>query len=256
MGEPGDNPDERARNGEHPSTSPTRDGQPDSGSTCWTLIKGAAAGNQEDGDRFVRLYGPVVRAYLEARWRRTPYLLQEVENAFQDVFHECFKQHGFLEHCQPARRFRPYFSGVIRNVARRTEARVLGGERQVPEEDMLEGIQQRDEELSGVLDRAWATAIVREARRRLTERACARGEAALGRVELLRLRFQEDLPIREIARRRGADARALYGDYERARQEFCLALREVAEFERPGEGRQLLAEVLEVLGCNPAEPSS
>jgi RNA polymerase sigma factor (sigma-70 family) len=248
-------PDDRRE--KHAPAIPAEEGGPDARTTCWLVIEKAAAGSQEDRDLFVRLYGPVVRAYLKARWRGSPYFLQEVENAYQDVFIECFKRHGVLEHCRPADAggFRPYFRGVIRNVARRIEARVVRSERQAPEAEMLEAIPGAEEELSGVFDRAWATAIVREARRRLTERAQRKGGEALRRVELLRLRFQEGLPVREIARLWGADPETVHSSYERARQEFDLALREVAEFERPGESRQLLAEVLEALGCNPAYPS-
>ena len=37
--------------------------------TCWTVIKGAASGDQRDQSTFSRKYLPVVRAYLAARWR-------------------------------------------------------------------------------------------------------------------------------------------------------------------------------------------
>jgi hypothetical protein len=59
-------------------------------------------------------------------------------------------------------------------------------------------------------------------------------EAARGRVELLRLRFQDSLPIREIAQRWSMDAAALHYEYARARQEFKAALMEVAAFHHPG----------------------
>ena len=32
--------------------------------TCWTVIRGAAAGDRDDRDLFARRYEPVVRAYL------------------------------------------------------------------------------------------------------------------------------------------------------------------------------------------------
>ena len=40
------------------------------GSTCWTVIQGAAAGSAADRQDFARRYTPVIRAYLAARWRR------------------------------------------------------------------------------------------------------------------------------------------------------------------------------------------
>jgi RNA polymerase sigma-70 factor (ECF subfamily) len=51
---------------------------------------------------------------------------------------------------------------------------------------------------------------------------------------LLRLRFHEGLPIREIARRWGADAAELHHQYARARKEFLAALREVVAAHQPG----------------------
>ena len=38
-------------------------------STCWTVIRAAAAGSPADRDELGRRYLGVVRAYLAARWR-------------------------------------------------------------------------------------------------------------------------------------------------------------------------------------------
>jgi hypothetical protein len=38
-------------------------------STCWTVIRAAAAGSSKDRDELARRYLSVVRAYLSARWR-------------------------------------------------------------------------------------------------------------------------------------------------------------------------------------------
>jgi len=40
-------------------------------STCWTVIRAAAAGSSADRDELARCYLGVVRAYLAARWRRS-----------------------------------------------------------------------------------------------------------------------------------------------------------------------------------------
>jgi DNA-directed RNA polymerase specialized sigma24 family protein len=64
--------------------------------------------------------------------------------------------------------------------------------------------------------------------------ALKRAEVELRRVELLRLRFQEGMPIREIARLRGVDAASLHHEYARARREFRSALRDVIAFHHPG----------------------
>src|SRR5437870_13493007 len=91
-------------------------------STCWTLTRGAAAGDAADRDAFGRRYAPVVRAYLAARWRHTP-LRQHLDDAVQDVFLACFRAGGALDRADADRGdFRPFLYGVARNVALRYEA--------------------------------------------------------------------------------------------------------------------------------------
>ena len=90
--------------------------------TCWTLIGAAAGGDAAALDDFARRYQPVARTYFTARWKATP-LLTAAEDAVQDVFVECFKPNGVLGKLSesPPDGFRPYFHGVLRNVARRHE---------------------------------------------------------------------------------------------------------------------------------------
>jgi RNA polymerase sigma-70 factor (ECF subfamily) len=177
--------------------------QPDS--TCWTVIQAAAAGSPGDRQGFARRYGPVVRAYLAARWCASP-CRRELDDAVQDVFVECFKQGGVLARADRDRPggFWPFLYGVVRHVALRMEtARVR--ERPPPSDAALDQIADSDASLSRVFDRAWAKGLLRQAAER--QAVCARqaGEAALTRVELLRLRFHEGLPIHEIARRWGVE---------------------------------------------------
>ena len=75
---------------------------------------------------------------------------------------------------------------------------------------------------------------MREAAERQAALAAEHGEAAVRRVELLRLRFHEGMPIREIARLWGIDAAVLHHEYARARQEFLAALRDVVASHHPG----------------------
>ena len=65
-------------------------------STCWTVIRAAAAGSAGDRDELARRYRAVIRAYLAARWRGSP-LRPDLEDAVQEVFVECFRQGGALE---------------------------------------------------------------------------------------------------------------------------------------------------------------
>jgi RNA polymerase sigma-70 factor (ECF subfamily) len=70
---------------------------------------------------------------------------------------------------------------------------------------------------------------------------------ALRRVELLRLRFHEGLPIREIARRWRDDPATLHREYARAREEFKEALIGVMAFHHPGSPAQAERECAELL---------
>jgi RNA polymerase sigma-70 factor (ECF subfamily) len=212
-------------------------------STCWTVIQAAAAGSPEDRDRFARRYAPVVRAYLEARWRQSPGR-HDRDDAVQEVFVECFRQGGALERADRGRPggFRPFLYGVTRNVARRFEARRARSPLPPPGDLDLDDVAGPEASLSRVFDRAWAKALLREAADRHAEGARRAGEAALRRVELLRLRFQEGLPVRDIARRWQADPAVLHHEYARARQEFREALLEVVAFHHPGPAAEVERE--------------
>jgi RNA polymerase sigma-70 factor (ECF subfamily) len=192
----------------------------------------------------------VVRAYLVARWCASP-CLNELDDTVQEIFVECFKRGGVLDRADRDRPggFRPFLYGVVRHVALRVETAKVR-ERQPPSDVDLEQIAGPDAALSRVFDRAWAKALLREVVDQQTEHARRAGEAAVQRVELLRLRFHEGLPIREIARRWGVAAAALHHEYARARQEFKAALLEVVAFHHPettAEVERACAEFLTLL---------
>ncbi len=215
-------------------------------STCWTMIRDAAAGDPGERDRFVRVYEPVVRAYLQARWGKRP----EIDDATQEIFLACFTSEGVLERADPNRSggFQAYFLGVIRNIARRFEERRARQPGALPHESVLSPAEEST--LSRSFDRAWAKSLMREAARLQAELAAQAGREAIRRVELLRLRFHDGLPIREIARRWNEDAARLHHAYARARKEFATALRQVVEFHVPGTDQQVeqaCRELLELL---------
>jgi DNA-directed RNA polymerase specialized sigma24 family protein len=84
-----------------------------------------------------------------------------------------------------------------------------------------------EESLSRVFDREWALQLLRQARARMQSEAEASGdEAAKTRVEILRLRFSEGLPVREIAKRIGEENARVHKQYAKAREEFKACLRE------------------------------
>jgi RNA polymerase sigma-70 factor (ECF subfamily) len=213
--------------------------------TYWTLIRDAAGGSPAARERFAQVYLPVVRAYLTARWRSAPH---RVEDAAQDVFVECFKDGGLLEKADADRPggFRAFLLGAARNVALRYETRAR------PADPLPDALPADDTGPAEAFDRAWARAILREAARAQEEAAGRAGPAAVRRVQLLRLRFHDGLPIRDIARRWGEDAARLHHEYAAARDEFLAALRGVIAFHHPGappgEIDRLVAELLAALG--------
>ena len=221
--------------------------------TSWRLIEGAAAGQASDRQEFARRYEPAVRTYLAARWRGSP-LEPELSDAIQDVFVECFRTDGVLAKADRTRAggFRPLLFGVLRNVARRYEQR-RGSERAdgaVPL-SAWEGMEDRGETPSVLFDRAWAQAVMREAAALHQAKAHAAGAAATRRFELLRLRFHQGLPIREIAQLWQADPAELHHQYATARREFEAALREVVALRYAGSAEQtaqVLHELLAALG--------
>ena len=221
-------------------------------STCWTVLRDAAAGDGAARSEFAARYAPLVRAYFAARWRNEG-LVQERDDAVQEVFVECLRQGGILQRADPERPggFRAYFYGLVRNVARRIEQdRVRRPEHTVESLSSAEPPSD-DESLSQVFDRAWARSIMREAAARQAALAEHGGDAARRRVELLRLRFQEDKPIREIARLWSADAAELHHEYARARKEFKAALLDVLAFyhpDSPGSAEREAADLLSLLG--------
>jgi RNA polymerase sigma-70 factor (ECF subfamily) len=209
---------------------------PASSSTCWTLIEGAAKGNATDRESFAVRYGPAVRAYLDARWQGSP-LLADAEDALQEVFLECFRDGGVLGRVLADRphRFRGFLHGVSRNVASRWEERRA---KRRPEPLAC------PEELAGdhdcgnpdrAYDRAWARTIMLIATERLEDMARNGSPALRRRVDLLRLRFSEGLPIRAIAARWGISPRRAHKDYTYAREAFREKLLEVVAWHMPGE---------------------
>jgi RNA polymerase sigma factor (sigma-70 family) len=215
-------------------------------STCWTVIRAAAAGSPTDRDELARRYLSIVRAYLGARWRGSGHYA-DLEDAVQEVFVECFRQGGAVEAAAAGRvpSFRAFLYGVVRNVARRLESRPT--RKEVP----LAEIEAKEESQSRLFERTWARAIMSEAAARQRQHAMASGADAERRIELLRLRFEENLPIRQIAERWGVPAVRLHHAYALARQEFKAALLEVVAFHQPGTPAEVEQEAAKLLHALP-----
>lgn len=209
------------------------DGIDEQQATWVSLIRGAASGNSDDQSLFARRYLPVVRAYVGNCWRSTPWIVH-LEDAVQEVFVQCFREDGALKRFDADRDggFRAFLFGVIRNVMRRFE-RDLGRKEAREEAEgstALRGQPSEDPTQSVVFDRAWAMSIIEQARDRMEQRALLLGAEAHRRLEILRLRFEDDLPVREIASIWGLPPDLVHQEYRRARREFRTCLRQVVAY--------------------------
>jgi RNA polymerase sigma-70 factor (ECF subfamily) len=220
-------------------------------STLWTVIRSAAAGDVEARELFARRYEPVIRAYFGARWKGDG-LLEEMDDAVQEVFVDCFKDEGALSRADPDRPhgFRAFLYGVTRNVALRfEERRSARRERQPGSRVDLAALLPTEDHLSRVFDRSWARSLLEQARNLQARRAAAKGSDAVRRLEIMRLRFREDLPVREIARLLEMDPERVHREYAKAREEYKAALRVVVAEHHPGERRSVEGECKRLLEC-------
>jgi RNA polymerase sigma factor (sigma-70 family) len=222
-----------------------------SDSTCWTQIRAAAGGSLAEREQFVRRYQPVVEAYFGARWRGSP-RLADLGDGVQEVFLECLKEGGALGGAENRRDggFRAFLHGITRNVAARMEARHakasrggLGSDPDHHAEDSLTP--------DRTFLREWAGLLMEGASELMAERARILGTAAERRIEILRLRFEDNLPVRDIAPRVALSPELAHKQYALARKEFHAALREVVQYHGVREGAAIDEEchsLLELLG--------
>ena len=190
--------------------------------------KDAAIAREVFREEFGANYLPLVRGYLRHRWGGWP-IAREIDDAVQDVFMECFRADGVLQSAkQDQGSFQAYLQATTRNVARRYEERVgTRRDRSQAESTFLREQVSREASLSVYFDRSWAQEMMSQAGVSMKRRAGELGEDALRRYELLQLRFQEDVPIREVAKRWGVPDRQVHDAYATARREFYRCLREV-----------------------------
>jgi RNA polymerase sigma factor (sigma-70 family) len=218
--------------------------------TSWTLVEAAAAGNAEARSVFVQRYLQPVRAYLAARWKNG-LLAQHVDDAVQEVFLDCFRPRGALDRLDPARGngFRAYLYGIVRNAALHIETRrAREHARKAQESFHPEAHPAGDLALSRVFDREWARAILRDALELQRARAAERDPAAARRVDLLRMKFEDGLAVRDIAKRLGEDPARIHIEYAQARRDFIRALREVIGLQEGCSPERLKEECEKLLG--------
>lgn len=217
------------------------------------MLRAASAGDANAKSVFARSYTTPIRAYLGHRWRDNG-LAAAINDALQDVFVECMKPGGVLDHADQERGdFRALLYGVVRNVARRFEKRAARPSHLQPAESVhLDDLPAQQEALSRVFDRAWARSLLREAVLHHAQAARRGDEATRTRYRVLRLRHQQGLPIRDIAASLNEpDVDAVHNAYRRGRREFRTFLREVVARHTGAGSESLDAEcrrITELLG--------
>lgn len=221
-------------------------------STCWTLIRAAAAGSAEDRAGFARSYEGPLRAFFGARWRRTSDA-PDVHDAVQEVFLECFREGGVLNRADESRPggFRAFLYGTARNVALRVEERRARDRRGRSPEPDLGAIAADETSVSDAYERAWARMLLREAARVMAERASSAGGEAAEQIRVLERRFVDGLPIRDIAKQSGADPVRLHRLYQKSLRTYRVALEEVVARHlcgSPGEIQRECRRLQDLLG--------
>ena len=154
-------------------------------------------------------------------------MLANIDDAAQEVFVECLRQNGVLQradqNCPGG--FRAFLFGATRNVARRFEERVVRNRERQHNTDVIMSTLDDDPSLSVVFDRGYATTLLREAFELYELRSAAGGEEMEQRVALLRRRFQDDVPIRDISGEWKVKAKVLHRRLDRARRNFTATHR-------------------------------
>jgi RNA polymerase sigma-70 factor (ECF subfamily) len=216
---------------------------PTSESTCWTVIRAAAAGSPADREELARRYLGVVRAYLSARWRGSA-LRDDLDDATQEVFVECFRAGGALEAAGAGRvpNFRAFLYGVVRNVApsraarcvRRTRCRTPRTRRACRDCSSGPGRGRSWPRPSGCNDDRPRSAARRPSGASSCCGCASRRGCPSGRSPSA-----------------GADAAKLHHADATARQEFRAALLEVVAFPHPGSPAEVEQEATSLLRALP-----
>ncbi len=210
--------------------------------THWSVVLGAAEGDDVARESFCRTYGRIIRAYLCARWR-VRFDHDQVSEGVQEVFLECFKDRGALERVDPARPFRAFLYGVTAKTALALERRRARNARDGPRGDVdLDRVEKDDATLSQVFDREWARMVGGEARALFVERAGSDG-ARFRRARCLELRYQKGLPPRDIAKELDVTVERVYEMLHQAKSEYRAALLDVMASHHPGATRSDLERI-------------
>ncbi len=196
----------------------------------------------------MRIYSPVVEAYLRVRWRSKRG--DEIADTVQNVMLDCLRDDGPLtglgtEQCPS---FRAYLFGITRIAALREERL----ERKLPcptDPELLTKVPSAvdDVTVTRAFDVAFGAALVKLALERMLNSA-ADAETSLLRQRVLKLRYLEGITPAEIALRTGVEVSRVYKQIESARNDFRGAFLSVVAEQHPlSTQRETIIECEEIL---------
>jgi RNA polymerase sigma factor (sigma-70 family) len=213
----------------------------------------AAGGDPTEQAVFAAVYGELVRKWLWFRWRHGP-LRGLIEDAVQEVFVECLRPGGALQHLDPGRAVHgpaAFLRGVVQHVAQRIERSEARRLRTIRERLADSPTVRPDPPEQGDAD--WARARIATALDML-DRGDRASPPHRSLRQFLRLHFEDGLPVRAIARLWHEPAQRVQETRRRACRRFRDCLVRVVQGKDPGHqagpeetGASVAREVLQLL---------
>jgi RNA polymerase sigma factor (sigma-70 family) len=219
-------------------------------STAWAVIEAAASGDAAARNAFLESYEPGIRSLLRMRWLNSAHR-EHIDDAVQDVLLECFKHGGILEKAEQreTNNFRVFLKTVVRHVAGRYEQRQQRTRKRHRSRALEEAEHAAQQTAaSRILDREWAREVLRAAAAEQARWAKDVSAAARLRVDILRLRFEDGKPVRDIAAELELEPAYVHHQFAKAKHDFHRALLRVLRSRRPGvEDEQLEDECRQLI---------
>lgn len=208
----------------------------------------AAGGIRSSRETFALFYGPMITMELAFHMRR-PVNDPDVEDGVQEVLLECLRSGGALDKVDATKctRFRAFLGGITRNVG----LRILKRRARQPDTLNPEELSSNyPADLSALLDETWRQAVLGEALTQLV-RESQRTELDRLRVQVLRMRFEDDLRPAHIATVLGLKPERVHALCREGKEHFRLALLDVVCRQNPMFTRsEVQQECLQLLGCS------
>ena len=190
--------------------------------TLWSRIEEIQRGdNSEAVWTFVSRYRRPLLSFVERRGFST----QDAEDVVQEVFLRLFTKEALARADRERGRFRSFVLGIAKHVmseerARRSAKKRGGGERPIPLSEIPEVVQKESDETE--FEGIWADHLLRRALDALEEDNPRQHRT-------LKMRFEEELSYREIAKRMDRNLQQVKNDIHRARRKLVKRIKKEIE---------------------------